>query len=161
MARLGLGQHWNCTFANEWCPKKVKAYRACFGCSGELKEGDVANLTTQDLTGAPDLVWASFPCQDLSLAGMGAGLKGARSGTFTPFWNLMQTVSQSHKQQPVFLHPLKRNALSVSLRIRIGILLKPFPEKLGHMGTVCVTQVDPSQIVIMSEEQMPHSHVMN
>ncbi len=32
-----------------------------------------------------DLAWASFPCQDLSLAGAGAGLDGARSGAFWGF----------------------------------------------------------------------------
>jgi DNA (cytosine-5)-methyltransferase 1 len=37
-------------------------------------------------------VWASFPCQDLSLAGGGAGLKGERSGTFWPFWNIMRSL---------------------------------------------------------------------
>src|SRR5437762_8997823 len=90
MARLGLREHWSCTFANEWCQKKASAYRAHFGQCDELKEDDVAKLTTQDLPGTADLVWASFPCQDLSLAGMGAGLKGDRSGTFGPFWRLMQ-----------------------------------------------------------------------
>jgi DNA (cytosine-5)-methyltransferase 1 len=92
MARLGLGSRWNCTFANEWCPKKTAAYRAHFGRCDELKEGDVANLIPSDLPGAADLVWASFPCQDLSLAGTGAGLKGKRSGTFKPFWNLMRRL---------------------------------------------------------------------
>ena len=53
-----------------------------------FKQGDVADLSTGDLPGTPDLVWASFPCQDLSLAGMGAGLSGKRSGTFAPFWRL-------------------------------------------------------------------------
>ena len=92
MARLGLGAQWDCTFANEWCPKKAAAYRAYFGQAHELKQGDVADLSTGDLPGTPDLVWASFPCQDLSLAGMGAGLSGKRSGTFAPFWRLMQRL---------------------------------------------------------------------
>lgn len=37
-------------------------------------------------------MWASFPCQDLSLAGMGAGLKGHRSGTFWPFWEIIKKL---------------------------------------------------------------------
>ena len=45
-----------------------------------------------DLPGIADLVWASFPCQDLSLAGTGAGLDGDRSGTFWPFWNLVKAL---------------------------------------------------------------------
>ena len=44
------------------------------------------------MPGDVDLAWASFPCQDLSLAGGGAGLKGDRSGTFWPFWSLMKAL---------------------------------------------------------------------
>ncbi|MGA2434096.1 MAG: DNA (cytosine-5-)-methyltransferase [Bryobacteraceae bacterium] len=89
MARLGLGADWRCTFSNEWCEKKASAYRAKFG-GGELRVCDVADLKPEDLPGAPTLVWASSPCQDLSLAGNGAGLDGERSGAFKPFWELMR-----------------------------------------------------------------------
>ena len=89
MARLGLGSSWRCIFANEFCEKKANAYRSFFGPSPELRVKDVGQLTTRDLPEAPDLVWASFPCQDLSLAGSGAGLDGERSGTFRPFWRLV------------------------------------------------------------------------
>jgi DNA (cytosine-5)-methyltransferase 1 len=92
MARLGLGSAWKCTFANDICEKKAGAYRAFFGPSPELRVADVGQLTTRDLPGIPDLVWASFPCQDLSLAGNGAGLKGERSGTFRPFWKLVSDM---------------------------------------------------------------------
>src|SRR5579862_9274608 len=88
MARIGLGSAWHCAFANEWCDKKAASYRAHFG-GDELRVDDVANLGVQDLPGVPTLVWGSFPCQDLSLAGSGAGLKGERSGSFRPFWNLI------------------------------------------------------------------------
>ncbi|MBY0422053.1 MAG: DNA (cytosine-5-)-methyltransferase, partial [Parvularculaceae bacterium] len=44
------------------------------------------------LPGRADLAWASFPCQDLSLAGQGAGLGGARSGAFWPFWSLIRAL---------------------------------------------------------------------
>jgi DNA (cytosine-5)-methyltransferase 1 len=97
MARLGLGDRWKCVFANEWCAKKAASYTARFGVGTpkrcrELRVEDVARLTTADLPGRADLAWASFPCQDLSLAGAGAGLKGERSGTFKPFWALMQQL---------------------------------------------------------------------
>lgn len=89
MVRLGLGPSWKCVFANDICQKKARAYRGAFGPVPELKVADVATLTTKDLPALPDLVWASFPCQDLSLAGNGAGLGGERSGTFRPFWRLV------------------------------------------------------------------------
>jgi DNA (cytosine-5)-methyltransferase 1 len=103
MARLGLGADWECTFSNEWCEKKAAAYRARFGEDG-LRVCDVAALTPADLPGVPTLAWASFPCQDLSLAGAGAGLHGERSGTFKPFWKLMcQMVHHGRRPQIIVL----------------------------------------------------------
>ncbi|MFZ2447439.1 MAG: DNA cytosine methyltransferase [Syntrophobacteraceae bacterium] len=93
MARAGLGNGWHCVFANDFDPKKTAAYSSNWGGRG-LHVGDVAKLTTADLPGAVDLAWASFPCQDLSLAGSGAGLKGDRSGTFWPFWKLMVQLKE-------------------------------------------------------------------
>lgn len=92
MARLGLGEAWSCSFANDICPKKAASYRAFFGESCEFVQRDVRELGSEDLPGIPTLVWASFPCQDLSLAGSGKGLRGKRSGTFRPFWGLVQTM---------------------------------------------------------------------
>src|ERR1700761_4440071 len=92
MARLGLGPRWRCTFANDICAKKAASYSAVFGPT-ELRVCDVAALTAVDLPGCPDLVWASFPCQDLSLAGAGRGLSGERSGAFKPFWKLMLALA--------------------------------------------------------------------
>ena len=89
MARIGLGSDWECTFANDWCDKKAAAYRSYLGGS-ELRVCSVADLLPSDLPGTPSLVWGSFPCQDLSLAGNGAGLTGERSGAFTPLWKLMR-----------------------------------------------------------------------
>lgn len=101
MARLGLGPDWRCTFANEWCEKKAGAYRSFYGgperSVKELKVADVKTLSVEDLPETPTLVWASFPCQDLSLAGSGAGLQGDRSGTFEPFWNLIQGMVMAER----------------------------------------------------------------
>lgn len=90
MARAGLGEGWQCLFANEFDLKKAVTYRFNWGQENSLKAADVRMLSATELPGVPDLVWASFPCQDLSLAGAGAGLKGDRSGTFWPFWRLME-----------------------------------------------------------------------
>src|SRR4051812_7408923 len=94
MARLGLGERsWECTFANDICEKKAAAYREAFKPAHELRVGDIAALSTKNLPGSPSLAWASFPCQDLSLAGNGAGLNGSRSGTFKSFWTLIEQLS--------------------------------------------------------------------
>ena len=92
MVRAGLGSaKWRCRFANDFDHKKSAVYRRNWG-DGILKTADVRTLATKDMPGDVDLVWASFPCQDLSLAGGGAGLKGDRSGTFWPFWSLMKDL---------------------------------------------------------------------
>ena len=94
MARLGMGRRWQCIFANDCCEKKARAYRANFERAPELLVRDIRKLTTDLLPAEPTLVWASFPCQDLSLAGNGVGLKGERSGTFWPFWRLMGRLAR-------------------------------------------------------------------
>jgi DNA (cytosine-5)-methyltransferase 1 len=100
MARAGLGPAWTCLFANDIDSKKASAYKQNWG-SKEICVGDVGLLTTGDLPGTADLAWASFPCQDLSLAGMGAGLKGLRSGTFWPFWRLIQSLNSEGRRPSV------------------------------------------------------------
>lgn len=97
MARAGLGQNWQCLFANDFDPKKGATYAANWGAK-QLFIGDVAKLTTSDLPLRADLAWASFPCQDLSLAGAGAGLEGDRSGTFWPFWDLMRQTCKEGRE---------------------------------------------------------------
>ena len=92
MARQGLGcDSWRCLFANDFDHKKGRIYRENWGVDS-LKVEDVGKLTAAELPQTADLAWASFPCQDLSLAGGGAGLKGDRSGTFWPFWRLMHSL---------------------------------------------------------------------
>lgn len=92
MARAGLGPQWTCQFANDFDFKKAATYKENWG-EGVLLTKDVRKVTAKELPGTPALVWASFPCQDLSLAGMGAGLKGDRSGTFWPFWELVKKLN--------------------------------------------------------------------
>ena len=96
MVRAGLGPKWRCLFANDFDHKKGESYCKNWG-DAELKTADVGSLTTEDLPGAADMAWASFPCQDLSLAGNGAGLKGDRSGTFWPFWTLMSGLMKEDR----------------------------------------------------------------
>jgi DNA (cytosine-5)-methyltransferase 1 len=92
MARAGLGPAWTCLFANDFDEKKGLTYQENWGTGGELHVGDIREVKTSQLSGQADLMWGSFPCQDLSLAGGGAGLKGERSGTFYPFWNIVKAL---------------------------------------------------------------------
>ncbi|MDB5643646.1 MAG: DNA-cytosine methyltransferase [Hyphomicrobiales bacterium] len=101
MARAGLGDGWRCAFANDFDAMKVATYRANWG-DDDMRPGDVGQIALTDLpAGVADLAWASFPCQDLSLAGDYRGLgrerddAATRSGTFWAFWKLMRGLAQN------------------------------------------------------------------
>jgi DNA (cytosine-5)-methyltransferase 1 len=96
MARAGLGKGWECLLANDICEKKGASYAENWG-GDHLRIKDVGRLTASDLPLHADLAWASFPCQDLSLAGDYAGLKGERSGSFWLFWRLMQALASEQR----------------------------------------------------------------
>jgi len=98
MARAGLGKKWTCVLANDVDQKKGRTYAQNWGKRG-LVIDDIRNVSAEDIPERADLAWASFPCQDLSLAGVGAGLQGNRSGTFWPFIGLMQELKQ-HDRAP-------------------------------------------------------------
>ncbi|MFT5467472.1 MAG: DNA (cytosine-5)-methyltransferase 1 [Verrucomicrobiales bacterium] len=100
MARLGLGKSWTCLAANDFSPKKEAAYRANWG-DADFLPGCISQIRTADLPGEADLAWASFPCQDLSLAGKRRGIYSERSGAFWPFWELIRELEGEGRMPPV------------------------------------------------------------
>ncbi|MFU7529565.1 DNA cytosine methyltransferase [Qipengyuania sp. ASV99] len=100
MARLGLGSQWHCLFANDFDRTKAAAYRENWGHE-HFRDDDINDLSPSDLSGCADLAWASFPCQDLSLAGNALGLGTAtdqtRSGAFWAFWSLMEGLAKEKR----------------------------------------------------------------
>lgn len=100
MARLGLGENWTPLAANDFNPKKQAAYTKNWG-GAEFLPGCISTLTAADLSGQADLAWASFPCQDLSLAGKRRGIYADRSGAFWPFWQLMLELSDAGRIPPL------------------------------------------------------------
>ena len=96
MARAGLGPGWECLLANDIDEKKAASYATNWAIEGLIVK-DVGKLKAADVPGRADLAWASFPCQDLSLAGDYAGLKGERSGTFWSFWSLMKALGREER----------------------------------------------------------------
>ncbi len=82
---------WQCVFANDIAPRKEEMYRQRFGDEHFLL-GDIHDLGVGDLPQGLDLVTASFPCIDLSLAGNRAGLAGQHSGTIWPFLDIVTAL---------------------------------------------------------------------
>lgn len=54
---------------------------------------DVTTLDGKKFRGLVDIIYGGFPCQDLSVAGKGAGLAGKRSGLFREIIRLAQEAS--------------------------------------------------------------------
>ncbi|MBI3275405.1 MAG: DNA cytosine methyltransferase, partial [Methylocystis sp.] len=96
------GDGWECLFANDFDRKKAESYRRNWG-GDKLVTKDVREIELSELPGRADLIWASFPCQDLSLAGGGAGLKGERSGTFWPFWEIVKKLRMESRHSPLLV----------------------------------------------------------
>lgn len=97
MVDLALASDWECIWANDIDPKKAAIYRANHN-PDRFHLGDIANVTARDLPPGADLAWASFPCQDLSLAGWGRGMTAERSGTFWQFYRIMSELHQEGRR---------------------------------------------------------------
>jgi DNA (cytosine-5)-methyltransferase 1 len=76
LVREGLKPAWNCVWANDIDASRERIYTANFG-KREFRLGDVATVEAPSLPSA-DMAWASFPCQDLSLAGWQRGMSARR-----------------------------------------------------------------------------------
>lgn len=92
MVSQALSPGWACTFANDFDAKKAVSYTRNHSGPPVLKLSDIAEVGAEDIPGTPNLIWGSSPCQDLSVAGKGAGLKGARSGTYYEFWRVIDEL---------------------------------------------------------------------
>ena len=99
MVRQGLGNGWSCKFANDFDGKKALSYQENWGVNGELSVCDIRDIDPSLIDANCDLAWASFPCQDLSLAGFGKGLDSERSGMFFVFWDKLRK-SAINSQMP-------------------------------------------------------------
>lgn len=137
MVRAALNDRWNCLFANDFDHRKGQTYRINWG-DKELKTADVRELSTSDLPGQAQLVWASFPCQDLSLAGAGAGLKGERSGTFWPFWNLMKSMISEGREPEIIVLENVTGAITSHSGKDFAAICKAFTKLNYSVGTLVV-----------------------
>jgi len=82
-------------WSNDICPKKAAIYTANHG-SDHFNLGSIEEVRGSDIPPG-DIVWASFPCQDLSLAGKMGGLAGSRSGLFWEWLRVLDEMSVKPK----------------------------------------------------------------
>lgn len=96
LVRLALeAQGWRIGFANDIDPDKLEMYEMNFG-RADFHLGDIHKINAADLPRC-DLFTASFPCNDLSIAGAWEGLSGKESSAF---WGLVRILTDLGPRRP-------------------------------------------------------------
>lgn len=92
---------WRTVFANDIDPLKFDMYKANFPDADQhFSLEDIHTLSPDDVP-TVTLATASFPCNDLSLAGAMKGLAGEHSGAFWGFTRLLREMGE--RRPPVIL----------------------------------------------------------
>lgn len=94
----GLKDHFRAVWANDICEKKAEVYRANHG-SETFHQGSISDVKGFNLPPA-SMAWASFPCQDLSLAGLVGGIHASRSGLV---WEWLRIIDEMPIAPPVLV----------------------------------------------------------
>ena len=93
LVRLALKlSGWKTVFANDNDPQKTAMYESNFGTQG-LDRRSIHDLAADDIPSCA-LATASFPCNDLSLAGARKGLSGTHSSAFWGFTRLLKEMGR-------------------------------------------------------------------
>lgn len=95
LVAYGLQGMFAPVWANDISTQKAAVYEANFGHE-HFKLGDIKNVKGNALPYA-HLSWASFPCQDLSLAGSIGGIHAARSGLVWEWLRVLDEMDMKPK----------------------------------------------------------------
>ncbi|MEP5759567.1 MAG: DNA (cytosine-5-)-methyltransferase [Litoreibacter sp.] len=134
MARAGISDAFTCTFANDIDPGKCVSYRENWD-SDHLFEGDVAKLPDVALPDV-DLWWASSPCQDFSLAGYGKGLKGARSGVFIDWIDVLDRAAALGRSPKLICFENVAGLITRNKGADFGFVLKSLTQRGYNVGAL-------------------------
>ena len=88
LVSIGLGSNFKTIWANDIDEDKKEIFDRNVPSVAMLKK-DINQIQSNEVPFA-DLYWASFPCQDLSLAGQHKGLEGERSSLVNEFLRILQ-----------------------------------------------------------------------
>ena len=98
LVSFALKRFFSVVWANDICPKKAAVYRANHS-QNRLAQDSIENIRGVDLPPAA-LSWASFPCQDLSLAGLIGGIGATRSGLV---WEWLRVIDEMKRPPPILV----------------------------------------------------------
>lgn len=140
MARAGLGSGWECLLANDISVSKGHSYASNWG-DDHLVIRDIYDLKLSELPGKADLAWGSFPCQDLSLAGAGMGLKGERSSAFWGFWTIVQGLDKEGRKPKIIVLENVFGALTSHAGEDFELIAKAIAQQGYNVGAMVIDAV--------------------
>lgn len=105
-------------WSNDICAKKAAVYTANHG-DDHFHLGSIEHVQGAEISQG-DIVWASFSCQDLSLAGKMGGLAASRSGLF---WEWLRVLDEM---------PLKPTVLALENVRGVGPRILTSQQKKGR-----------------------------
>jgi DNA (cytosine-5)-methyltransferase 1 len=99
LMRMGLEKYgWKTLFANDFDQEKIKMYKGHYvDDTTTLSSADIHLLPANDLPSAT-LATASFPCNDLSLAGARLGLNDGKQSS--AFWGFIRIIKDLAEKRP-------------------------------------------------------------
>ena len=99
-----LRHDFEAVWANDCSEKKAQVYQ----CNHRGHFFDPRSIELVSGAKLPDaeMSWASFPCQDLSLAGNLDGIRGERSGMV---WEWLRVMEEMGERRPRIICQIKRN----------------------------------------------------
>lgn len=98
LVSYGLQGMFDSVWANDISEQKAAVYEANFGLD-HFVLGDIKDIQGSDLPSA-HMSWASFPCQDLSLAGSLGGIHASRSGLV---WEWLRVLDELKTKPKILL----------------------------------------------------------
>jgi len=163
LMRVALEQRgWKVVFANDIDPEKHQMYRDNFPDGDrDFVLGDIHALSAEQVPSA-SLATASFPCNDLSVAGTMTGLSGKQSGAF---WGMIRVLGEMDDRKPPIV--LLENVVGW-LKSREGEDFDDSLSALNRLGYTCdafmidaahfVPQSRPRLFVVGILDEIPVAH---
>lgn len=136
LVREGLKGVLQPAWANDNCARKAAVYVANHG-SAHFRLDSVENVHGAHLPPA-SVAWASFPCQDLSLAGNAAGIRGARSGLV---WEWLRIIDEMSERPAVLIAENVLGLLSSAQGAHYRTLHEALHERGYRAGAIVVDAV--------------------
>jgi len=123
-------------WANDNCPKKMEIYLQNHR-GHEFASESIADVRGQELPEVA-LSWASFPCQDLSLAGKLGGIDAARSGLV---WHWLRVMDEMATRPPIVVAENVQGLLTASGGAHYRLLHEALVKRGYQVGAMVLDAV--------------------